>query len=632
MSFMWFCLFIFHSQHTVSMPYLVDVYQHYGSFIYDPLPLCGPLHEVIYGNKKPSEDGLFTVIPRGKIVGPTDTGHSVSKKEDFLINFNEFTSGLFSELNWDNVLVIGGAVVSSLLGSIAGFEKSDVDIYIYGITDESKFRDKVQEITESILTAAGEDVSHIIVRTPYTITIGFGWPVRNIQIIIAPWNSPEHVLSTCDIEPTAVGFNGLSVLTTRRSRFSYNKRCLVANERSVVVRGKKHYPLRMAKYALRGFMAIDPEMSENEFINKLPELDWVPKRVSNQREINLNTAPGDLSTSDGKLIHPGDIKLISINEIRIRPRGERYTFVPLSNIILNKPPVLNADPDNGCNVDVRLSGSDMAIHCGRVACQRLRLPRKAVIATYSLSQVLPSDLVALTLELLSDATRYSHSASKIRLSYPCGFGYNRSSQDVIEGSMPYGKGVTLDDIENWATIKERQSSVMSLVDPYSKRPGKYEIIRSDYLHLTKFEPLLDPFPNDCYRSQRDCDSEHVSVTGENSKIAKTYRGFLAADQKIEDVHGTDSRIIKSKLLREENLRLRTSLYNSYRSPFAMYYYDDYHDTDCIASYAKQCKKKKGSLIPGLWKKKVKSNKQSNRVADKARHRDRFSKQFLCTRA
>eukprot|EP01060_Flectonema_neradi_P038394 TRINITY_DN802_c0_g1_i1.p1 TRINITY_DN802_c0_g1~~TRINITY_DN802_c0_g1_i1.p1 ORF type:complete len:601 (+),score=74.09 TRINITY_DN802_c0_g1_i1:69-1871(+) len=594
------------------MPYLIDVFAHYDSFKYNPLPLCGPLHELMYGCENPAKDGVFTVIPKGRSLPPTQTGHSVSKKSDFLDKFKKFTFGILENINWENVLVIGGSVVSSLLGSEEGFESSDVDIYIYGILREYEFRNKVQEIIDAVTMVNGVEIPHTVVRTPFTVTVGFGYPVRHIQIITAPWQSAKHILSTCDIEPTAVGYNGHTVLATPRARFSYNRRCIVANERSVTVRGRTHYPLRMAKYASRGFSVVDPDMSEDTFRKKLPEFGWVPKLATHPSAINELTAPGDV-TYRGKAI---DLTNVNRGAYRLYIKGSRG-FIDINKVTLEKPPVLNADPDQG-QVYIRLYGSDLAVHCGRVAMKKLMMLKKSFLVAFCLQKYLPSDLVNVTLQCIDPVPGMKYP--------PVADSFSVYNLVYKSSSMPYRKDIGLDSIVSWAHNKELESRRRSLVTPYGRCPGKYEIIESDYVHLTSFEPLVDPYKGDKYR----CSSTEATPPsiGSCSTFSTRYQRLLALDKEVEDKYDP---AIKSEMETKkrsiDDTRQRIRLFNSYST----YLYDyDLDGSDIIASYPKECKKRGGiSPRPRLWWRRVNPRKKPTRVADKARARDRSLKRKLC---
>ena len=261
------------------MKYLIDVHEKYETFKYIPYPLCGPLHKFMYGNIQKGREMMPTVIPREVAVCGTHSGHSVVEKDVFKNNFNEFTHGLFESMQWGNLIVIGGSVVSSALGSIVGFENSDVDCYIYGILDKNEFIQKIQQIKRCLCKQASTMgvSSSVAIRTPCTITISFGYPYRSIQIITSPWQSPEHILSTCDIEPTSLGWTGSKLLSTPRARFGLNHRCLIPNNRSVNIRGGREYPTRLAKYAKRGFSVVDPLLCESHFETVLSTLNLKSK-------------------------------------------------------------------------------------------------------------------------------------------------------------------------------------------------------------------------------------------------------------------------------------------------------------------------------------------------------------------
>ena len=256
----------------LDLGYLVDIYRHYDDFILDPIKSQGTVEHIIKGTKPGIEPvELKTIIPRSKErererertrrsdkYEKARVGHSVVGKDEFEHNFRRFSNCLFKKgFPWSNVTVIGGGIVSCLLGSDIGFEGSDIDLYIYGISDLTVFVEKVKSII-NFLKQSIPDRECILIKTPCTVSVCFGYPYRTVQIIIGNWYSIGHLLSTVDIAPTGVAYDGERVYTNRRGQFGWNSRASFPSERAVTVRGAKEYPNRLLKYSKRGFAVVDP--------------------------------------------------------------------------------------------------------------------------------------------------------------------------------------------------------------------------------------------------------------------------------------------------------------------------------------------------------------------------------------
>ena len=466
------------------LKYLIDVFRQRSTFKLEPMPLNGPLHEVIYGSKRNLDNGAITVIPR-KAHTETETSCSVVERESFLNNFNNFTVGLFDEVNWSNVLVVGGSIVSSLLGRTDGFETSDVDIYIYGISSETEFKEKVEEVITCIIAAAESHgyTQHVLIRTPCTVTIGFGYPARNIQIITSRWRSKEHILTTCDVDPTGAGFNGSTVFATPRARFAFNKRCIVVNEFSTQCASEKAYTKRMAKYASRGFCVVDPCMPEDEFAKMLPELGWKPRSLENQNEFDRYLVKGDLRDKEGNLIKPGKV---SVTDGDVFINGTCKGQV--DNLVLARPPI---------EVDTRgLRGPPLAVHFGRIAAHSKKSNSTALTLVHGLQGVTSVNTIRCVLDFIPKED-FQFDLSSLRLS---------SVRVRTTFSMPFGKSVTVGDLQEWATAREEDSKITLLDDPYNSVTGRYEVLDSENIEF----PLQDlgtgngiPFKNDFYRKPED---------------------------------------------------------------------------------------------------------------------------------
>jgi hypothetical protein len=108
-------------------------------------------------------------------------------KEEFKKEFEKFTNGCLQKLKWNNVLVVGGAVLNPLRHKndqqqYERYATSDVDIYIYGLS-KTEATAKVEEIYISVKNAWKHGPVAIF-KTANTITLVGNESFRNIQIIL----------------------------------------------------------------------------------------------------------------------------------------------------------------------------------------------------------------------------------------------------------------------------------------------------------------------------------------------------------------------------------------------------------------------------------------------------------------
>jgi hypothetical protein len=99
------------------------------------------------------------------------------------------------------------------------FQGGDIDLFLYGLTADEAFA-KVRHIAEVLEDNGG--VSNIF-RTQNAITFIRLWPHRHVQIILRMYGSPTDVLSSFDLDCCACGFDGTDVLVLPRARLAINR-------------------------------------------------------------------------------------------------------------------------------------------------------------------------------------------------------------------------------------------------------------------------------------------------------------------------------------------------------------------------------------------------------------------------
>ncbi|KAJ6250583.1 reductase [Anaeramoeba flamelloides] len=219
----------------------------------------------------------------------------VPKLEDFERRWDHFTHYQFEFFNWDNVLAAGGCVLACLIPSYVkpqkkkkkqiqrypfygrmgrvrsnvedkfdnlekfryGFEKSDIDLFIYGLTEEEA-NVKVLQILTSIRGVASDPSNLQIIKSKYVITVYTGLPkIRKIQIILRLYKSPAEILIGFDVDCCSVGYDGKNVYVSQRAKRAITRQYNLID----LTRRSPSYENRLLKYAHRGFCVAVPKLS-----------------------------------------------------------------------------------------------------------------------------------------------------------------------------------------------------------------------------------------------------------------------------------------------------------------------------------------------------------------------------------
>mmetsp|Transcript_70339 Transcript_70339/g.103055 ORF Transcript_70339/g.103055 Transcript_70339/m.103055 type:complete len:868 (+) Transcript_70339:331-2934(+) len=227
----------------------------------------------------------------------------VNSLDDFEENICFVTGNLLANLDWDNVLLAGGAVLSALKplpesyaeltrGSekyidkmtswfrrevrrntdtravlkegYNGFGGGDIDLFIWGLGKEEATQ-KLREIIEQICKAAGNNCNPyfhqatsavgygndevLAIRTEHAVTLVTSSIHPHIQVILRIYGSPAEVLTGFDIDSCCFGYNGKKVFCLPRARRSVQYAMNLVDPS----RQSRSYEVRLAKYAKRGF-------------------------------------------------------------------------------------------------------------------------------------------------------------------------------------------------------------------------------------------------------------------------------------------------------------------------------------------------------------------------------------------
>ncbi|KAB8262887.1 hypothetical protein BDV32DRAFT_147064 [Aspergillus pseudonomiae] len=196
----------------------------------------------------------------------------VSSLEGFRHNFNIFSEGSLSDMDWSNVVVAGSAVVTCLMpvpeeyrGSKRALRQfyhdkyapaSDVDLFLYGLTEEQAI-EKIKQIEEKIKNAILYETTTI--RTKNTITIVSQYPTRHVQIVLRIYKSISEILTGFDVDCSCAAFDGKQVYASPRALSAY----ITQTNTIDLTRRSPSYENRLSKYSHRGFEIFCPQLERS---------------------------------------------------------------------------------------------------------------------------------------------------------------------------------------------------------------------------------------------------------------------------------------------------------------------------------------------------------------------------------
>ncbi|KAK4502688.1 hypothetical protein PRZ48_006114 [Zasmidium cellare] len=233
----------------------------------------------------------------------------VQSLRDFRTNFNVFSESALVDLDWSNVVAAGSSVVTSLLavpekhgGSKRALRSyyheqlapaSDVDLFIYGLTEEQA-KEKIKQIEQNIRDAILVETTTI--RTKNAITIASQYPTRHVQVVLRIYKSISEILTGFDVDCACAAYDGQQVYASPRALTAYMTQINTID----LTRRSPSYESRLSKYARRGFEVywpnldrsrVDPTIFERSFgrtegLARLLILEKLPK--STDREAYLD--------------------------------------------------------------------------------------------------------------------------------------------------------------------------------------------------------------------------------------------------------------------------------------------------------------------------------------------------------
>ncbi|KAF8287609.1 hypothetical protein DL93DRAFT_2174350 [Clavulina sp. PMI_390] len=140
----------------------------------------------------------------------------------FQAMFAKITNGLLNGLDWSNVFVAGGVVLSSLLcttdADVGKYSSSDIDIYIHGLNAvaANKKAEHIFDVWKSNLPESCREKT-LVVRNSRTITFFSEYPIKRVQIVLKLIRNPKEVLLNFDLDVCAMGYDGTSLFMLPRA-------------------------------------------------------------------------------------------------------------------------------------------------------------------------------------------------------------------------------------------------------------------------------------------------------------------------------------------------------------------------------------------------------------------------------
>lgn len=218
----------------------------------------GPINVPLKGKSTFSQNPNEYVLSGHRGVPEVQKGLGMVKTlDDFTKNFSLFSGDILKCLNWDNVVVAGGAITSSLLprpdhvdyDSMA--PRADIDLFLYNLGPDqakSKLCEIEAEVEEALRQTQGY-AETVVLRTANAVTVLLGNGRRAVQIVCRLYETVEQILIGFDLDCSAVAYDGQKVFASPRAIAAFATRINKVH----MDRRSPSYEHRLFKYSKRGF-------------------------------------------------------------------------------------------------------------------------------------------------------------------------------------------------------------------------------------------------------------------------------------------------------------------------------------------------------------------------------------------
>jgi hypothetical protein len=165
---------------------------------------------------------------------------------------------------WHCVVAAGGAVVHCVSAVPPAQRPKDVDLFLYGAAGNVNPGARVAQIERHFRRVVGPG-NYATLLTSKVVTFLFADPkIPRVQVVLGAWESVTDILTTMDVDSSAVAFDGRQAVMSARAAGAWATGLNVASHLSHNVRGSPHYELRLYKYAARnGFAVLSPLKAAN---------------------------------------------------------------------------------------------------------------------------------------------------------------------------------------------------------------------------------------------------------------------------------------------------------------------------------------------------------------------------------
>ena len=246
-------------------------------------------------------------------------------------NIDEFKTKFYEKypclvgLNMKNILIAGGSVGNIIKKPTGYGSDSDVDFFVYGLSQEDA-NIRVKEWIIDIINCAnaykirekekGDKGKYVttdceMIRNNNTILIQIC--NQDFQLIFRLYKTKSEILHGFDLGSSAIGFDGDNVYLTSLGKFCYEHSCNIVD----TTRRSTTYEYRLEKYFERGFNIVIPGLDKKQlrqvyFKYGLNEVCILPHFTFSYYAISGNKIR--LTNFYNKYSETSDYKLDDINE------------------------------------------------------------------------------------------------------------------------------------------------------------------------------------------------------------------------------------------------------------------------------------------------------------------------------